>query len=113
MRDVIRHQTAQKRMAGRELSRGARPDTVAFAAAGQSPIEHSIELEQRARLQTVLAALPRDYGEILRLARFEGLTLREAGDRMGRSREAAKKLYGRALARFAELYRKMEGEAHE
>ena len=37
---------------------------------------------------------------MLRLTQFDGLTLREAAERMGRSREAVKKLYGRAMIRF-------------
>jgi DNA-directed RNA polymerase specialized sigma24 family protein len=49
----------------------------------------------------VLKGLPEDYRRILELVQFEGLTLRDAAGRMGRSYEAAKKLYGRALSRFA------------
>jgi DNA-directed RNA polymerase specialized sigma24 family protein len=47
--------------------------------------------------------LPEDYREILLLTRAQGLTIREAAERMGRSLEAAKKLSARALARFGEL----------
>ncbi len=46
--------------------------------------------------------LPDDYREIIRLTREEHLTLRVAGERMGRSREAAKKLYARAMRRLQE-----------
>jgi RNA polymerase sigma factor (sigma-70 family) len=59
-----------------------------------------------------LGALPPDYREILRLVREEGLTLREAAQRMNRSREAAKKLYGRALFRLTEVFEKLQGEGH-
>ena len=58
-----------------------------------------------------MAALPADYREILRLCREEGLTLREAAERMGRSREAAKKLYGRALVRFSTELSRVRREA--
>ena len=44
-----------------------------------------------------------DDREILRLVQVEHLTLIEAADRMGRSYEATKKLYARALARLRAL----------
>ena len=44
-----------------------------------------------------MAALSEDHREVLRLALEEGLSLRECAERMGRSREAMKKLYGRAV----------------
>ena len=58
------------------------------------------ELEEAAR--RAMAALPADYGEVLRLRQEEHLSLGEAAKRMGRSKEAARKLYSRALARLAE-----------
>ena len=47
--------------------------------------------------------LPPDYREIIRLVQEEGLTMAEAAARMGRSRNAVKHLYGRALSQFAKL----------
>lgn len=110
VRDAIRRQASAKRDAGREVSRHQRDETAQARARGLSPSEHAIAAEDKARMMSVLDALPPDYREILRLARLEGLTLREAGERMGRSREAAKKLYARALARFTELYRETGGQ---
>jgi DNA-directed RNA polymerase specialized sigma24 family protein len=49
-----------------------------------------------------LDALSEDHRTILRLVQFDGLTLGAAAERMGRSREAAKKLYGRALTKLGE-----------
>ena len=37
----------------------------------------------------------------------DGLTLRETGERMGRSREAMKKLYGRAICRLKATFEEM------
>jgi RNA polymerase sigma-70 factor (ECF subfamily) len=59
--------------------------------------------ESRAAVRRALDALPPDYRSVLLLTRFEGLSLAEAAARMGRSREAAKKLHARALARLALL----------
>ena len=50
-----------------------------------------------------MQALPTDYQRILRLIQEERLSLREAGERMGRSAGACEKLYGRALSKLAEL----------
>jgi DNA-directed RNA polymerase specialized sigma24 family protein len=40
------------------------------------------------------------------------LRLREVAERMGRSREAVKKLYARALSRFAEILEQTQGGSH-
>jgi DNA-directed RNA polymerase specialized sigma24 family protein len=41
---------------------------------------------------------------VLSLTRVKGLTLVEAAKSMGRSHEATKKLYARALSRFTEAF---------
>jgi RNA polymerase sigma-70 factor (ECF subfamily) len=98
-----------KRAAGREISRGGRVDTENFMGRGPSPSEVAATAELRERARRAREQLPEDYAEILRLTFDEGLTLGEAGERMGRSREAAKKLYGRALCRFKEVYQSLGG----
>ena len=93
-----------KRAVWREVSRGARKDTAAFAGSGPTPSELAIasELEELAR--KAMGMLPADDREVLLLVREEGLSLREAAKRMGRSYEAVKKLHGRALYKFTELF---------
>ena len=59
-----------------------------------------------------MRALPDDYRNVLRMALEDGLTLKEAARRMGRSHEAVKKLYGRALARLARELKDLRGESH-
>jgi RNA polymerase sigma-70 factor (ECF subfamily) len=49
------------------------------------------------RLQGALAALKEDHRRVIFLTRIEGLSLKEAADRMGRSPEAVRKLFWRAL----------------
>ncbi len=101
VRRTIRHYAATaKRAAGREVTRGGRGETAGFAAHGSSPSEVAIASELHARALSALETLPEDYREVLRLTQFDGRTLREAAERMGRSREAVKKLYGRAMVRF-------------
>ncbi|MHC4932514.1 MAG: sigma-70 family RNA polymerase sigma factor [Planctomycetota bacterium] len=113
VREAVRkHAQAAKRAVGREVTRGQRPDSAQFPAPHPSPSEVAVASELREQIGRALGALPPDYREILRLVREEGLTLREAAQRMNRSREAAKKLYGRALFRLTEVFEKLQGEGH-
>lgn len=93
----------RKRADVREVSRGGRPDTAAFRDAGPSPsqVAQGRELEDAAA--RAMASLPEDYRRVLALVQVEGLTLKDAAVKMDRSHEATKKLYGRALSRFAQL----------
>lgn len=110
VRDAIRnYKHTAKRGAVAELERGDRPDTSYFVADQPSPSEFAMAKELRNKIQQAINALPEDYQEVLRLTRLEGLTLREAADRMGRTREATKKLYGRALTKFGEVYGALGG----
>jgi len=46
-------------------------------------------------------ALAEDHATVIRLVHQEGLTLVEAGRRMGRTPDATRMLYGRAMQRLA------------
>ncbi len=105
-----RHDGVGMRAAAREVSRGQRPDTAHFAGSGTSPSEHAMRAERREAARRALDALAPGYREVLRLAREEGLTLAEVAERMGRSREAVKKLYARAVVRFKEAFDTLGGE---
>ena len=112
-REVVkRYAVAGKRASGREVTRDARPATAQFLARDPSPSQAAITAEDLALARRALEALPADHRDVLRLVREEGLTLREAGERMGRSREAAKKLYGRAAARFTLVVERLREESH-
>ena len=99
--EVRRYNETAKRGAVREVTRGARPDTVWFQGRDPSPSEAAIGEELRVQAAAALESLPPNYGKVLRLVQVEHLTLREAAERMGCTRDAAKKLYGRALNRLA------------
>jgi len=105
LRTTLRHHIGvQKRAAGREVTRGQRPDTEFVVGDGATPSQHAIASESAERACDAFAQLPDDYREIIRLVRDEQLSLDAAGERMARSRDAAKKLYARALHRFARLF---------
>ncbi len=111
LREQIRHfRNTAKRGAADEVTRGARPDTVLFAGSGPSPSEAAIGEELRVKVVRAMRELPDDYRMVIELVQVEQMTLRQAGERMGRSREAMKKLYGRALAKLAAA---LDGEVVE
>ena len=61
--------------------------------------------------QAALETLPPHYREVLRMAREEQLPMREIAERTSRSREAVKKLYGRALSQFTQEFERLKGES--
>jgi DNA-directed RNA polymerase specialized sigma24 family protein len=92
-----------KRDAGREVPHGRRADTSQFPGKVPTPSALAMERERRDALRRIFEDLPEDYREILSLTHQEHLPLAVAAERMGRSREAVKKLHARALALFGRL----------
>lgn len=102
LREAVRHHLlTEKRAGGREVTRGARPNSTAFPGREPSPSDAAIGEETRSRAERAMAGLPDDYREVLTLVQVDGLALAAAATRMGRSYEAVKKLYGRAVSRLA------------
>ena len=95
-----------------EVSRGHRCETAGFKARTPSPSQMAIGSELKEATRRAMARLSPDYREILRLRQEEHLTMREAAERMGRSVKAVEKLYGRALARLAQLLN-LKSRSHE
>ena len=104
-REAVRaHAGTAKRAVAREVPASALRSTVRGVDAGTTPSQAAMASEQREAIRRTLAALRPDDGLVLQLLRLEGLPLREAAARMGRSLEATKKLYGRALVRFGKAF---------
>jgi RNA polymerase sigma-70 factor (ECF subfamily) len=111
LREAVRHHLLTEKRAGlREVTRGARPNSSAFAGREPSPSDAAIGEETRSRAERALAGLPEDYRQVLLLVQVEGLTLAGAAARMERSYEATKKLYGRAVSRLAKEMQSMRGD---
>jgi RNA polymerase sigma factor (sigma-70 family) len=110
-RRAIQWHAVGKRSAHREVTKTHRADTAQFAGDGPSPSEVAIALELEVLARKAMEALPGEYRDVLRLSWKEQLNLREISLRMGRSYEATKKLYGRALARFGRALRALRGES--
>jgi RNA polymerase sigma-70 factor (ECF subfamily) len=70
-----------------------------------SPSEVAMAGESAADLRRLIESLSADHAAVLRLVYLDGLTLVQAGERMGRSADSVRKAYGRALTRLAEKMR--------
>jgi RNA polymerase sigma-70 factor (ECF subfamily) len=91
-------------LSSRRLDRGL------FDAAADSPSQAAARREQSVLLANALSRMPDDYREVLVLRQLEELSFAEVADRLGRSVEAAKKLWARGLIR---LRREMESVREE
>lgn len=116
VRDAVRRfEISQKRSTKREESIEVVVDRngVSVFRAADSPPEHSaMRREDAARVLLVLERVPADYRTVLRLRYWDGLTFPEIAERIGRTDEAARKLWYRALARLnAELHETASGMA--
>lgn len=73
--------------------------------AAPSPAALAMEGELRDSLHGLIEALPADAGRLVRDIYFEGLSLTEAGERLGISRAWASRLHSKTLKRLARALR--------
>ncbi len=78
--------------------------------AGADREPHYHDSERFERLERCLAALPESMREAILLRRFEGLSNVEAAQQLGKTEQATRKLYSRAVARLTVLMTAGEGE---
>jgi RNA polymerase sigma-70 factor (ECF subfamily) len=94
-RDVRLERTLQV-----ELDQSSQVFDRGLVAPLSSPSQQAARHEQAAWLAEALERLPEDYRAVLVLHHLEGWDFPEAARRLGRSVEAVKKLWARALARL-------------
>jgi RNA polymerase sigma factor for flagellar operon FliA len=70
-----------------------------------SPVSVAIRRETYRKLHDLIDALPGDSGRLIRSTYFEGLTLKEAGERLGISKAWASRLHAKALGQLARSLR--------
>jgi RNA polymerase sigma-70 factor (ECF subfamily) len=95
-----------KREVGREVSLSDTPHAEVLnniRDLGDSPSAWAIANEQDHALKAALNRLPEDYRQVIQWHNYERLTFEEVGRRLGRSPEAARKLWTRALDRLQQL----------
>ncbi len=98
-----RYLGAQKRQADREQSLDAPgPLRDALAVGGSTPSARAVRREESAALADALGRLPEAHRQAIVWRNWDGLTFAEIGQRLGRSEDAARMLFGRALERLAE-----------
>src|SRR5262249_6937061 len=80
-----------------ELERSSQDLDAGLLAKQDSPSKEVAQREEGVLLADALALLPEDYREVLILRHVEGLSFPEVAERMGRTLDAVKKLWTRAL----------------
>jgi RNA polymerase sigma-70 factor (ECF subfamily) len=96
----------EKRDVGREVGlldvpRGEQVGPLTDPASGPASAAEGRERDDR--LHQALGALPADHQAVIRWRTYDDLPFAEVGRRLGRSEEAARKLYARALERLGRL----------
>jgi RNA polymerase sigma-70 factor (ECF subfamily) len=79
--------------------------TAPLVAPGESPSQQAARREQAVLLADALEHLSVDHREVMVLRQLEGLSFPEVAKRMGRSADAVKKLWVRALASLRQTLR--------
>lgn len=74
----------------------------------QAPPAAAMRRETIARLHELIDTLPKDAASLIRGTYFEGLTLKEAGERIGISKAWASRLHSRTLERLGRALSRME-----
>jgi RNA polymerase sigma-70 factor (ECF subfamily) len=101
-----RYHRARSRQVGRETSlEGASESLLDDTATPSSAAAHREQVEQ---VIGAVARLPEDYQNVLRWRSWEGLSFAQIGQRLGRSEDAARMLWARAIER---LQRELEGHS--
>jgi RNA polymerase sigma-70 factor (ECF subfamily) len=99
--EVRRHARVGKRSADREVRFGTAAEHLEPDRTQATPSQAAGEAEASAALDAVIDELTPDHATVIRLVHQEGLTLVQAAARMGRSPDATRMLYGRAMHRLA------------
>jgi RNA polymerase sigma-70 factor, ECF subfamily len=99
--EVRRHARVQKRSAKREVRFATEAARLEPDPLQPTPSQVAGDAEESGALRAVVDGLAADHAMVIRLVHQEGLTLVEAGLRMGRSPDATRMLYGRAMHRLA------------
>lgn len=102
---VRRYETAQKRAASREISLASpvgRREGKSLEMPNGPPDGSAIRREDAALLSAALERLSADHQAVLRHRYWDGLSFVDIGTRLGRSPDAVRKLWYRAVERLQE-----------
>ena len=99
---IVRHKSLDKMSRGvrcRALPVGSSDDEL-LATGSSSPSDHAVRRERAALLRAAVDRLPPDHRQIIDLRSFQGYSYTEIADRMGRSEQAVRQLWVRALGKL-------------
>src|SRR5262245_11855120 len=99
--EVRRHSRVKKRSARREVRFATAAERLEPDPGEPTPSQVVGDAERAASVRALVDGLSEDHATVIRLVHEEGLSLVEAGRRMGRSPDATRMLYGRAMSRLA------------
>jgi len=102
VRAIIRHNAVDEQRKQQKPAQkpGLIDDDNIAAASADNPLAQAIQSESAADVKAALARLPDHYAEVLRLKTWGGKTCAQIGHKMGRSEDAVRKVWCRALVCF-------------
>jgi len=106
-----RYEARQKRQVCREVPLD-RFNATECADRAESPSHVAVASEEAVKLHQALAQLPQDYRQVLVLRSLERRTFREVSEVMGRTDEAVRKLWGRALDQLQQILNPVDPTAN-
>ncbi len=90
-----------------ELELGMEESAQALASLAHSddtsPVDRAIQRERELQVSDALEKLPESQREVAELHYIQEMTLREVGERIGKSENAVQKLWARALTKLREI----------
>jgi RNA polymerase sigma-70 factor, ECF subfamily len=101
-----KYRETDKRQVNREVSLTDTPRgqfANGLADSGETPSEELIGRERDEALERAIEKLPEDYRRVIRWQKDDGCSYDEIGQRLGRSADAARKLFSRAVEQLAEI----------
>jgi len=111
--DAVRHyRESLKRNVTREVSLASAParDGAALIQRARPPDGSAIRREEAAALNDVLGRLPEEYRRVLQLRYWSGMSFVDIAPLLGRSPDAARKLWYRAVERLQHELAAADGE---
>jgi RNA polymerase sigma-70 factor (ECF subfamily) len=106
-----RYRDTAARKIGQEMSLErdeAQQLTRRLADGQRSPVEGLLALEKKIALESGLACLPEEFRRVIELRHSQGRTFAEIGTSLGKSAEAARKLWFRALTKLRQELKRHE-----
>lgn len=105
------YKSVQKRSVRQERSiDGSAPIAPLIQDAHLTPRTHAVKTEEMELLLAAIAELPEDQQQIIKLRNWEHLSYEEIGQRLNRSPDAVRKMWGRAVLKLKDRLSRSDPE---